>query len=214
MENDKDQGAAVRGEAVAEVLRADYNAGVRDAMRAITEAALQPGICGDTVVECGRLAGALLRARAADAPSEPSEKKAAAWIDQFGNVFPLGAYQPSGKPSYLDADKRGWKPLFRAADALDSQTTDDRCTECGLSCKSGNCCYNQNPAASKVPPSIRESCDFLDFQEDLQRLSEPGLSRKQAKLIRQEIIRVIDARVRAFAAPQQEGSEAGNDISN
>lgn len=41
-------------------------------------------------------------------------EKAAAWIDQFGNVWPLGAYSPTGKPNYLDADKRGWKPLFRA----------------------------------------------------------------------------------------------------
>jgi hypothetical protein len=53
-----------------------------------------------------------------------NQSKPAAWIDQFGNVFPLGAYQPSGKPSYLDAEKRGWKPLFRAADALDSQPTE------------------------------------------------------------------------------------------
>lgn len=41
-------------------------------------------------------------------------EKAAAWIDQFGNVWPLGAYSPTGKPNYIDADKRGWKPLFRS----------------------------------------------------------------------------------------------------
>lgn len=46
---------------------------------------------------------------------EQPTREAVAWIDQFGNVFPLGAYSPTGKPSYLDADKRGWKPLYRAA---------------------------------------------------------------------------------------------------
>jgi hypothetical protein len=50
-------------------------------------------------------------------------------------------------------------------------------------------------------PSIRDSCDYEDFHEDLLRLSEPGLNRKQAKIIRSSIIKTIDARVRAFAAP-------------
>ncbi len=36
------------------------------------------------------------------------------WIDEFGNVFPLGAYSTTGKTSYIDADKRGWKPLYAA----------------------------------------------------------------------------------------------------
>ena len=56
------------------------------------------------------------RAALARRASQVSAATPAAWIDQFGNVFPLGAYQPSGKPSYLDADKRGWKPLFRASE--------------------------------------------------------------------------------------------------
>jgi hypothetical protein len=47
--------------------------------------------------------------------TQQADAKPAAWIDQFGNVWPLAAYSPTGKPSYLDAHKRGWEPLFRAA---------------------------------------------------------------------------------------------------
>ena len=35
------------------------------------------------------------------------------WIDQFGNVWPLGAYSFNGKPSFHDAHKRSWQPLYR-----------------------------------------------------------------------------------------------------
>lgn len=38
-----------------------------------------------------------------------------AWMDEFGNVFPLAAYQPSGKAMHWDeAHKRKWKPLYAA----------------------------------------------------------------------------------------------------
>lgn len=116
-------GAAVCGEAVAimgapsSVEEKAFNAFWYGHM---LEELMQPPLCS---IDYSTAKYIWNSARAADAPSKPSEKKAVAWIDQFGNVFPLGAYQPSGKPSYLDADKRGWKPLFRAADALDSQPT-------------------------------------------------------------------------------------------
>ena len=49
-----------------------------------------------------------------DAEPVASSAQAAAWIDEFGNVFPLAAYSPTGKPNYRDAHKRGWKPLYTA----------------------------------------------------------------------------------------------------
>lgn len=57
--------------------------------------------------------------------------------------------------------------------------------------------------------SIRDSCDYQDFHEDLLRLSEPGLSRKQAKVIRSGIVNTIDARVRAFAFPVAQPAAQG-----
>lgn len=42
-----------------------------------------------------------------------SEQKPVAWIDDFGNVFPLGANK--GAASWMDDHKRNWKPLFLAA---------------------------------------------------------------------------------------------------
>ncbi|MFZ3286613.1 MAG: hypothetical protein WA191_07155 [Telluria sp.] len=44
-------------------------------------------------------------------PSQASAEPVAL-LDQFGNVFPLGAYSPAGKPNYHDAHKRGWKSLY------------------------------------------------------------------------------------------------------
>ena len=42
-----------------------------------------------------------------------SEQKPVAWMDDFGNVFPLGANK--GAASWMDEHKRNWKPLFLAA---------------------------------------------------------------------------------------------------
>ncbi len=59
------------------------------------------------------------------------------------------------------------------------------------------------PAPTEQSESIR---DFADFREDLERLSEPGLAKAQAKVIRKAIYDTIDARVRNFAsraAPDQ-----------
>jgi hypothetical protein len=53
----------------------------------------------------------MLRARVAPAPAGDP----AGWVDQFGNVFPLSAYSPTGKANYHDAHKRGWEPLYRSA---------------------------------------------------------------------------------------------------
>lgn len=36
----------------------------------------------------------------------------AGWVDEFGNVFPVGAYTIDGKLSWSNAHKRGWKPLY------------------------------------------------------------------------------------------------------
>lgn len=41
------------------------------------------------------------------------EQKPVAWMDDFGNVFPLGANK--GAASWIDAHKRNWKPLYLAA---------------------------------------------------------------------------------------------------
>jgi hypothetical protein len=36
-----------------------------------------------------------------------------AWMDDFGNAFPLAANKGAG--SWMDEHKRNWKPLYRAA---------------------------------------------------------------------------------------------------
>ena len=38
-----------------------------------------------------------------------------AWVDEFGNAYPLSAHTVDGKPlRWDDAHKRGWKPLYTA----------------------------------------------------------------------------------------------------
>lgn len=46
-----------------------------------------------------------------EAQIEAAEAKPVAWIDEFGNAFPLDAWKPA-KRTYLDDHKMGWKPLF------------------------------------------------------------------------------------------------------
>lgn len=54
--------------------------------------------------EVDRLTAELARLRAV----EP-----VAWMDDFGNAFPLAANKGAG--SWMDEHKRHWKPLYRAA---------------------------------------------------------------------------------------------------
>lgn len=56
-------------------------------------------------------------ARKSIATPAPSLPAPSAWIDQFGNTFPLAAYSVDGKPNYHDQHKRGWAPLYRATPA-------------------------------------------------------------------------------------------------
>lgn len=58
------------------------------------------------------------------APTAAQAPEVAAWIDQFGNVFPLGAYSLTGKPLHIYAHKRGWKPLFREVAATSLAPSD------------------------------------------------------------------------------------------
>ena len=41
-----------------------------------------------------------------------ADAKPVAWIDEFGNAFPLDAWKPAKRTGYLDFHKRVWKPLF------------------------------------------------------------------------------------------------------
>lgn len=46
------------------------------------------------------------------APTEPPAVPVA-WMDQFGNVYPLMASQPDDKPlPWPEAHRRNWKPLY------------------------------------------------------------------------------------------------------
>jgi hypothetical protein len=84
------------------------------------------------------------RLRHGDRPTEPltfedaAANKAAeegdlpsGWIDEFGNVWPLGAYSPNGKMSFHDAHKRGWKPLYRAPRQIAEKLTCGFCKGTG-----------------------------------------------------------------------------------
>lgn len=59
--------------------------------------------------DCGQLARAILADR------ERQAGEAVAWMDDFGNVFPLGANKGAG--SWLDSHKRTWRPLFASLPA-------------------------------------------------------------------------------------------------
>lgn len=52
--------------------------------------------------------------QAGAARRQPDAAKQRGWVDSYGNVWPLGAYSPTGKPNYHDAHKRGWMPLYDA----------------------------------------------------------------------------------------------------
>ena len=43
--------------------------------------------------------------------NEAAAARPVAWMDEFGNSFPLDAWKPA-KRTYLDDHKNGWKPLF------------------------------------------------------------------------------------------------------
>jgi hypothetical protein len=43
--------------------------------------------------------------------NEAAEARPVAWMDEFGNAFPLDAWKPA-KRTYLDDHKNGWKPLY------------------------------------------------------------------------------------------------------
>lgn len=77
-----------------------------DPCRATQEAA-------QLIAQAAELVRELEAARLSKPTAQGAADEHAAWIDKFGNVWPLGAYSPTGKPNYLDADKRGWQPLYR-----------------------------------------------------------------------------------------------------
>jgi hypothetical protein len=56
-----------------------------------------------------RIFKAMRQAYAQGAASQLAEKPVA-WLDDFGNAFPLGANKGAG--SWMDAHKRTWKELF------------------------------------------------------------------------------------------------------
>lgn len=38
------------------------------------------------------------------------------WVDEFGNVFPMGAWKPQHK-NYLDSHKVTWEPVYTLSEA-------------------------------------------------------------------------------------------------
>ena len=65
----------------------------------------------------------------------------------------------------------------------------------------GDCPQERAPVQQAAPSGPIDSIrDYADFREDLERLSEQGLSKKLARVIRREIYDTIDARVRNYAA--------------
>ena len=50
--------------------------------------------------------------RLASARDEMLAQKPVAWLDDFGNAFPLSANKGAG--SWIDAHKRSWRPLYAA----------------------------------------------------------------------------------------------------
>ena len=50
------------------------------------------------------------------ATAAPAEHpKPVAWMDEFGNVFPLSAWKNPERASHHDIYKKPWKPLYLAA---------------------------------------------------------------------------------------------------
>lgn len=43
------------------------------------------------------------------------------WVDEFGNVFPMGAWKPA-KRTWQDTHKANWQPVYRALHSGDDQT--------------------------------------------------------------------------------------------
>lgn len=55
---------------------------------------------------------AINRSEPTEAQIEAAEAKPVAWMDEFGNAFPLDAWKPAKRAGYLDYHKKAWKPLF------------------------------------------------------------------------------------------------------
>jgi hypothetical protein len=58
-----------------------------------------------------RRAAALLRQVATPADKAQPVQEPVAWMDEFGNTFPLNAWKPA-KATHHDEHKHGWKPLY------------------------------------------------------------------------------------------------------
>ena len=55
-----------------------------------------------------------LRARIDAAPAAPQQAEPVAqigWADEFGNLFPMGAWKPAQR-TYHDSHKAAWRPVF------------------------------------------------------------------------------------------------------
>ena len=65
-------------------------------------------------------ANANLSAELAELRQQIAEAKPVAWIDKFGNAYPLNAWKPKN-PTYHDDFKSDWKPLY---------TTPQPCPKC------------------------------------------------------------------------------------
>lgn len=74
-----------------------------DNTRALLEQALEVIVANTTGKE--DLEGAIRSELA-----KPEQVEPVAWMDEFGNVFPIGARKNAG--SWMDAYQRNWKPLY------------------------------------------------------------------------------------------------------
>ena len=65
---------------------------------------------------------ALIAAPAAPQQAEPVEQ--IGWADEFGNIFPLGAWKPAQR-TYHDSHKTAWRPVFLHPPAAEVQRLRD-----------------------------------------------------------------------------------------
>ena len=97
----------------------------RDATDAMVDAALDAKIGGKVLSSAE-----IYRAMLDDAPAAPQQVEPVAqigWADEFGNLFPMGAWKPTQR-THHDSHKAAWRPVFlhppadevrRLRDALD-----------------------------------------------------------------------------------------------
>ena len=145
----------------------------------------------------------LSNAQAALAAPAAAQQEPVAWIDEFGNAFPLAAYRVDGKPSWTDAHKRNWKPLYThpaAAQNISAWLHTGELGKCwatiGPSGSSNPEALYLHPAAAQPVQPVQPAVPVTDAEllaagSELSNIAF-NLARRSGSILSDEVCKIMD----------------------